>query len=84
MNKLLRVMIIMLKAILHPDRIITKNTNEKDQKKQQESNTTDKFFVDENGSISLNPNSDVVRKALEDNVNKLKKIHGQASKCGQQ
>lgn len=81
MGKLFRTMI---KAILQPERVVVKAFGSNSPKEQPEANTTDKFFVDKNGAISLNPNSVIVKEAIENNINLLKNVHGKANKCGQQ
>lgn len=40
--------------------------------KKEQVNTTDTFFVNKDGSLSLNHNSEVFKKAFADNVSKLK------------
>lgn len=81
MGKLFRTM---FKAILQPESVVIKVFGSNTLKEQPEANTTDKFLVDKNGTISINPNSVVVKKAIESNIDLLKNVHGKTSKCGQQ
>ncbi|HEK0314971.1 hypothetical protein ACLPD9_02890 [Proteus mirabilis] len=63
----------MLKAITSPKTIV-KGTiaNLEQESKKQEVNTKDKFFVNSDGSISLNPHSEAVQKAFAANIEKLR------------
>ncbi|OBU12526.1 hypothetical protein [Morganella psychrotolerans] len=70
MSKILQ---ILAKAILRPATLIKGTVNDiNDHGGQQEINTKDKFFVNPDGSISLNPNSEAVQKAFAANIEKLK------------
>ncbi|EPM1826004.1 hypothetical protein KKI73_001430 [Providencia rettgeri] len=69
------VLKIVLKAIISPEAVL-KGTlgNKKEKIESLEINTKDKFIVNPDGSISLNPNNEVVKKAFNDNVEKLQSI----------
>ncbi|HEM6924094.1 TPA: hypothetical protein U2I32_003647 [Providencia rettgeri] len=47
-------------------------------------NTDDKFFVNKDGSLSINPNSKAVQKAFRDNIEKMHSAHKGKDECGQQ
>ncbi|WP_052956410.1 hypothetical protein [Moellerella wisconsensis] len=64
---------LMLRAITSPASIVKGTITDLEQDtKKQEVNTKDKFFVNPDGSISLNPHSEAVQKAFAANIEKLK------------
>jgi hypothetical protein len=72
MSKLLK---LILKAILSPWKIVKDTlTDKKTEANQVEVNTKDRFFVNQDGSIALNPNNEDVQKAFAANIEKLHSI----------
>ncbi|CDH02815.1 hypothetical protein [Xenorhabdus bovienii] len=71
MSKLFK---LILKAILSPEKIVKDTLIDKKQVNQVEINTKDRFFVNKDGSIALNPNNEEVQKAFAANIEKLHSI----------
>ncbi|KLU17448.1 MULTISPECIES: hypothetical protein [Xenorhabdus] len=72
MSKLFK---LMLEAILSPEKIV-KDTliDKKTEVNQAEINTKNRFFVNQDGSIALNPNNEDVQKAFAANIEKFRSI----------